>query len=367
MEAARHRLISALLEPHGTLALDLREWDALLLAARERGLMGKLAARLADLGLFARTPHKAQRHLRAALIGVESSQTAVRYELNRVLRALGGLDVPIVLLKGAAYLLADLPPARGRFVGDLDLLVPRERISALERILTASGWAPAELDDYDQTYYRQWTHEIPPLQHPERETPIDIHHTIAPLTSRLHPDAEALLTASRLLADGRLRVLAPADMVLHSTIHLFNDEVGKPLRDLFDLHELLVHFTAETGFWDELLARAHLHGLGRPLYYMLRQVRTAIGTPIPQEVVAAAAAFAPPAPLDHVMSRLFAAHFRPRPGFTAPLPDRIAESALYVRAHWLRMPPGLLARHLAVKSVARIRERLAKAREEANP
>ena len=84
------------------------------------------------------------------------------------------------------------------------------------------------------------TYPQPPMASPPpRETPLDIHHTIAPLTSRVGPNAEALLAASIPLSDPRLRILGPADMVLHSAVHLLNDEVGKPLRDLLDLHDLL--------------------------------------------------------------------------------------------------------------------------------
>ena len=35
---------------------------------------------------------------------------------------------------------------------------------------------------------------------------------------------------------------------------------------------------------------------------------------------------------------------------------RLARSALYIRAHWLRMPPLLLARHLTVKAFRRADE-----------
>jgi hypothetical protein len=34
---------------------------------------------------------------------------------------------------------------------------------------------------------------------------------------------------------------------------------------------------------------------------------------------------------------------------------------LYVRSHWIRMPPGLLARHLGFKAYLRLRQRLAPA------
>ena len=288
--------------------------------------------------------------MRAAATAAQSSQTAVRFELNRILRALSGLDVPLVLLKGSAYVMAGLPAARGRFVGDLDLMVPRERIAEVERTLVARGWAAPDLDAYDEHYYRAWTHEVPALQHPERDTPVDLHHTIAQVTSRVRPDAQALARDSVALDGGRLRVLSPADMVLHSALHLFNDEVGLPLRDLFDQHDLLVHFGARPQFWDELQARARLHGLERPLFYMLRELSRRLGTPIPQATERAVRALAPPAPLRAAMDWLFDRHFVVRRG------TAFARALLLARAHWLRMPPALLARHLAVKTVRRFRE-----------
>ncbi len=270
------------------------------------------------------------------------------------------MNVPVILMKGSAYVLAGLPPARGRFVGDVDLMFPRERIDEVERRLVECGWKAADLDDYDQRYYREWAHEIPPLQHPDRDTPLDVHHTIVPLTSRFRPDASALIAASVPLANPRLRVLGPADMVLHSGVHLFNDEVSGPLRDLFDLHELLSDFGSRPGFWDELLARSRLHGLQRPLYYVLRHTERHLGTPVPPAVKQAAAAGGPGALLNVLMDWIFDRRFRPQ------FPDEpragiiIASWLHYLRAHWLRMPPGLLVRHLTVKAVRGIRESLSR-------
>ena len=350
-------LIAALREPTSTRDLSPRQWNDLLLRAREQGLLARLSVHLADRGLLSAAPAKAQAHMHAACIAVASSHTAVRFELNRVLRALTGVDAPIILLKGAAYLMAALPASRGRWVGDLDLMIPRGHLDEVERALMAKGWSPGEIDQYDQHYYRQWMHEIPPLQHPQRETPVDLHHTIAPLTSKVRPDADALLASSIALANPRLRVLGPADMVLHSTVHLFNDVVGKPLRDLFDLHDLLCHFSQRAGFWDELLARAELHRLGRPLHYMLRHTGRLLGTPIPAEVQRAAQAYAPAAWLAPIMDGLFAAQLLPRSSSRQGARVTLALWLLYLRTHWLRMPAPMLVRHLAIKAARRLRER----------
>jgi hypothetical protein len=259
-------LIDALLDPSVALRFNLRQWNDVLAIGFSQWLLGRLGAALDDAGLRHRIPEKARERIDAAAIAIDSSRTAVSYELNRVLRALGDIDTPLVLLKGAAYLMAGLPPARGRFIGDLDFMVPRARIAEVEGKLRARGWVATELSAYDQHYYREWTHEIPPLHHADRETPLDVHHTIVPLTARYRPDAAALMRDAVPLADRRLSVLSPADMVVHCAVHLFNEDSAKPLRDLFDAHDLLCHFGKRDEFWDELLERALLHGLSRPLY-----------------------------------------------------------------------------------------------------
>jgi hypothetical protein len=55
------------------------------------------------------------------------------------------------------------------------------------------------------------------------------------------------------------------------------------------------------------------------------------------------------------MDYLFFALFTPSAKGTA---SAFARWLLYVRSHWLRMPPLMLARHLAIKGMRRIRELL---------
>jgi len=355
--SARERFVAALLDPECALTFGLREWNDVLMLGRDHGVLARLGAGLADRGLLERIPYKARAHIRAVSIAADSSQTSVRWEVNRVLRALAEVDAPIILLKGSAYVMAGLPAARGRFVGDVDLMVPRDRIEEVERVLTEKGWAPSEMTEYDQRYYREWMHEIPPMQHPEREILLDIHHTILPRTSRFRPDAAALFAASLPLDNPRLRVLGPADMVLHSGVHVFNDEVSDPFRDLTDLHLLLCHFGERPGFWDELLARAEVHGLRRPLYHVLRHVTRVLATPVPSGIIEASAAGAPGPLTGAALDWLFRHRFTAGPSRERSTSARLANWLFYLRAHWLRMPLPMLIRHLSIKAARRVQER----------
>lgn len=374
MAAERHPLLDALKQPERCGVFDLAAWNRLVRQAKACGLLAKLAARFEAAGHLDQVPEKVQNLMRDARIGAARNQVEIRFEVNRVLRAIAGLDLPVILLKGAAYIAADLPCARGRVASDIDILVPAADLDAVEQALLDHGWVTGKQDDYDQAYYRRWMHELPPLVHPERQTIIDLHHTILPVTSRLRPDSRALFEAAVATADPRVKVLAPADMVIHGALHLFYDgafEMG--LRNLVDLEELLRTFGGDEGrwdmaFWDLLRRRAELHDARLPLFYLLRQGEALLDLRVPRPFAAAVADWGPRRPLRGVIDALMRSALTPRTPWDRTPWDRtpwdrapwdrppaagLADWLLFCRSHWLRMPPGLLARHLAVKAFRR--------------
>lgn len=362
MTSAPPLLLSALRDPAVVARFSPAEWDLVLRQARRNGLLARLAVLIgaAGPGEHIAIPEQAAALLADATAFWRFNRARIRYEVERVQQALAGLDVPIILLKGGAYLMADLPPAQGRSASDLDILVPKASLPAVERALVANGWRTTKLDAYDQYYYRTWMHELPPLWHPERRIVVDVHHTIAPPTSRSRPDPAALLAAAVALPATPglavpLAVLGPADMVLHAATHLFNEEMAMGLRDLVDLHMLLSRFGSDPTFWRDLVDRASLHGLARPLYYLVSTCVRLLGTAVPAAVQAdVRRRGAPTLPVRILMDTILAY------ALTPDHPDRpragaaVAGWLLYVRAHWLRMPPLLLARHLAIKARRRL-------------
>jgi hypothetical protein len=195
-------------------------------------------------------------------------------------------------------------------------------------------------------------HEIPPLEHIHRGTVLDVHHTILPPTSRLKPDPAKLFAAAvpAPSAPG-LKILAPADMVLHSMSHLFhNDDLSHALRDLSDLDLLLRHFGKQVAFWPELVERARELDLARALHYGLRYSKRVLATPVPEDALHAASGAAPLPGLAGFMDAMWLRALRSPHPTTADMMTPFALFFLYVRAHWLRMPPHLLLPHLVRKS-----------------
>lgn len=328
------------------------EWEQVLGQARQSRLLGRLAAHFADQGWIPHHIFGPYLHLEAGLRLTDRQQHEVRWEVHCISKALRGINAPIVLLKGAAYLMADLPPARGRLFSDIDLMAPREHIHSMECAFFAAGWISEERDMYNQRYYRQWMHEIPPLRHVHRNTYIDLHHTITPPTSRFKVKGEALLP--RLLPlEGYAGVflLAPVDMVLHSAVHLFTEgQFSAGLRDLLDLKDLLQHFSKMPDFWGNLFERADVLGLQIPLFHALFHIQRLFGYAPPEEWTDRVRELAPPAPARLVMGWLLGLALRPDHPSCNTLWTGLARWLLYVRSHILRMPLYLVVPHLIRKA-----------------
>ena len=314
--------------------------------AHRARLLGWLVEQVRVGHVPADSPGWLRDRLITAVTLVDGYERSVRWEIDRLSRAFHGTGQLWILLKGAGYIAAGLPPGAGRRVVDIDILVPMRDLGAVERILQEHGWEFPEIDAYDNRYYREWMHELPPMVHRDRRSIVDVHHGILPQTSRLKPSSERLLEHATRIGDG-VRVLCPAHIVLHAAAHLFHDgEIAGAIRDLVDLDQLLRWFGRDAAFWRNLRRETPALDLARPAYYALRYARRWFGTPLPDDVIAEMAAWSPPAAVVRLMDTLVDRAVMGHSGRASSA----AVFALYVRSHWLKMPPLQLVRHLIKKA-----------------
>ncbi|MGU3390193.1 nucleotidyltransferase domain-containing protein [Sphingomonas sp. M1A8_2b] len=315
-------LARALADPASVVGLEADAWTALLAMARAEQLIGTLATRLDGLSM----PNAVKTILTDARASAEQGRRVALWEAEMARRALVAIDCPVVLLKGTAFVAAGLSAGQGRSIGDLDILVPRASLDAVEAALLAAGWEWVKPDPYDDVYYRRWMHELPPLIHRERDRMIDVHHTILPLTARVTPNAEALIAGSLALENG-LCTLSPNGMIVHAAAHLFADgDLAGGLRNLWDIRCLLEEFGT-----DGLDADARRHGLHEQVARSLRLVEALFEEGIVRGI-----------------DRVYARRLTARDGWGRPTRP-LTRLAFYIRSHWLRMPPAMLARHLWTK------------------
>ncbi len=338
--------------PDSITRFSMSEWDTLVRQARAAGLLARLSHRLRQHDLSRQIPEAIRWHFEAADTLAAKQRTAVIWEIRQLRAALSDIDSPLIVLKGAAYVAAGLPAADGRLFNDIDILIPRQALQRAESSLMLAGWHATGLSEYDKRYYRRWMHEIPPLQHIDRDTIVDVHHAILPDTARYHPDSSKLRSHA-VPVEGLpgVYVLGAEDRILHSATHLFHDgELPHGLRDLTDLDLLLRDAAQSEGFWNRLIARADELQLSRPLFYALRYAHHILETPVPEAVLVSLDANAPNRMTLALMDRIFSRVLAPAHASCEDRYTPAARFAAFVRAHWLRMPAHLLIPHLFHKA-----------------
>ena len=320
--------------------LGPRDWDGVIGVARSEAMLATLAHRLEGAAL----PSPVAALFADQRAAAQVAQTQALWEAEMARRALAPVGIEFVLLKGAAYAAAGMGCAAGRQIGDLDILVLATDIRRAENALLKAGWEWVKSDPYDDHYYRAHMHELPPMIHKARDRMIDVHHTILPKTHRITPDALALIADAVELPSG-FRILNPAAMVCHCAAHLLADgDLQGGLRNLWDFHCLTLDFLkGDPDFYLDAIEEAARHGLVDVVKSAFRLSHRLYGTPLQTYSQPLTLEFDRRWSDDLFVRRLLARDDWGR--MTNPL----IEQAFYIRSHWLRMPPAMLAQHLWTK------------------
>jgi hypothetical protein len=362
--AATRLLLAIHSRPERVAELGPQQWMDVLAACRRARCLGHLSMRLAQAGVLDRVESRVLEHMQSATRVIERRRRAMRWELVELGDALRDIDAPAVALKGAAYELADLPLAAARVASDVDLLVSPESLPAVEARLKTLGWESVELSDYDERYYREWSHEIPALVHPARGLEVDVHHSIAPGLRGDAPAARDMLASSRAVSwsvggaaqrTDRFNVLSPTDQLVHVAIHTFaGSELSLRLREVMDFDLLYRHWCVDRRESDAaaMLVRADELGLARAVWWMLHFSKRWLATPVPDETLSGLGRA--PAPLRLLMDRVVDRAMLPGRVQRRSHREFVAEVALLARYQWQRLPIRRLVPHVLEKARRRL-------------
>lgn len=324
--------------------LDEEQWSLLFAESRSVGLQARITTALSENGHLSLLPPSLQLQVAANFERVDGFHRDVTREIRAIEIALKSLDVPRFLLKGAAYVHWQLPPMKGRFFSDIDLLVPREALPNVESILMLNGWIASDLSDYDQRYYRDWSHEVPPLTHLRRGSTIDLHHSLVMPTCRLLVDSVSMIANGKIGEGGWWR-LSDEDLLLHSVAHLLlNSEFTHGLRDLSDIDLLYRHFLDEdVDFASRLEFRAKEVGLYPLLRSAASLANSFFRTPFPASCCKNSST---------VSEHLLATSCSVRHPETKPSAQAFSDLVLSIREVYYRFPWDLLVKHLFHKATS---------------
>jgi hypothetical protein len=198
-----------------------------------------------------------------------------------ITRRLNQLQVEPVLLKGVGNIVAGLYSEPGmRYVGDIDLLVPEERLSDCVKILQAAG---CEIGDWSSDFHVR-------LLRKEEHVTVELHQKI--VTGRFESllNAEAVIRDSMPVIIGDAGALMPSaeHRIIHNVVHtqLLDDSYAQGRIRIRHLHDfvLLARTLGDEIDWRRIaLLFERNHHLGALSGYILAG-ESLLGEPMRREV-----------------------------------------------------------------------------------
>jgi hypothetical protein len=350
------RIAQIIISPKQAIKLSSNEWFQLILILREAKLLANLYHSSIRDDCFAQYPEYAQRHLKSAYVYADRQRIQVIYESVTIVELLSEIKVTPIFLKGANYILQKTVNSRGRIVSDIDLLVDKKDLTKVERFLKARLWKSEELSDYDNKYYRNWAHEIPPMYHILRNTVLDIHHNVYLPISGRSPNISRFTSDAKKTEFGCV-VLSDSATILHSIIHLFmNEDFTNSFRDLLDIHLLISEFESEL-FWSELLQLSCESGFEKELYYAVCLRDKLFNVDSFCELTELKSRHDGFLGNKFINVILYQA-LTPKHIYLNTFHNRTATFIIFLRGHWLKMPTHILIKHLLKKSYQGMVEKL---------
>jgi len=246
--AAREALLRVITAPSA--------WPPIVHFAGNGLVTPTLAGALERKGLFDRIPADARQYLQGMRELNRARNDLLRGELERILGWLNDIGIQPVLLKGAINLVTvQYRGCEDRVIGDLDLLVPQERLAEALECVQRDGYRVAT--GYDESFIQRH-HHAPPLLHGSLPVSVELHRHLCRAELRpLLPTEDFLEGAEDYEWQGRaLRLPGRTDRLMHTFVHAQLQDRGHAHRHL-SLRALLefawqAQFRGEAADWSEV-------------------------------------------------------------------------------------------------------------------
>lgn len=263
----------------------------LVALSRQEGLGPLLYWRLSKAGKFSSLPTDIRDDLRAMYARTWMQNRQMFTELEGIAAAFEQADIPVVLLKGACFALTLYEDIGLRPMGDLDILVPKEKFPRALQVAQAQGYENL-LPDAAPGLRELLNHEVL-LQKQGISFALEVHHslvadktyTYAVPVDWFWAQTEPLTGADIGLSFGTLRMLSPEAQLLYAASHAMLQHGGQksPLRWFFDIDQLIRLYQPRLD-WDLLLTQARSFEWGSALAAALRETGDYFDTPLPNDV-----------------------------------------------------------------------------------
>ena len=285
-------IISERIQNLGGDSFSTKEWDALARKAYSEGVGPLLYWTLSKSESITSLPEKTRNFLRLIYAGTSIQNQIIFKELESLARLFHQAEIATVALKGVCFALTIYPEIGLRPMGDVDLLVPKEKLAEAVEIAKSLDYQIIK-PEASPGLRDLINHEICLRKNGAQPIILELHHSLvadktysyAVSVDWFWKQTESLKPLSPEMRFKSLLMLTPEAQVLYAASHAMLQHGGSntPLRWFYDIDCLIRQYEGRMD-WDLLLSQAKSFEWGSALDAFLSQAITYFDTPVPDRV-----------------------------------------------------------------------------------
>lgn len=264
---------------------DQEAWSRMVQEAKQHGVTGLLYRWACDQPPRSGMPLACLNQLKAHLAHQTARNLLLAEELAAILRAFRFRQVPCLPVRGPALAEAMYGDAAARPMGDLDLLVRRDRLTQVGEILNSLGFVEM---DRRPGFSRNFSYTLKFIKDRHGWIIAEPHWTLAypPFAERLDMDRVWSRCVRGRVVGVATELLSSTDLFLHLCFHLIHRGDHIPLLWFYELDRLL-RLRAKDIDWEEITRVAVASGQELLLAEALGRLQARFESPLPRDLLPA--------------------------------------------------------------------------------
>ena len=255
------------------------QWNDILYFADAHFISPFLFRRIVDNEIL--IPDQIREKLKLAYLENTGRNLMIFHAFSQLNSQLKQEDIPVIPLKGL-YLADRIYPTIGeRVIGDLDLLVPKDKIARAVELSIASGYVPSV--DLHIDAWLENKHQVCQQFNPKNNISLEWHWHIVSPTKPAQIDIKSLWgrATADTIQNEPVSSLSFEDTILHLAHHIsYHHDFLFGLRNLCDLM-MICHKFGQAIDWDIVDERASLWHIERGVSLVLMMLRHYFNVSIP--------------------------------------------------------------------------------------
>ena len=260
------------------------DWQGILEVAQRHNLTSVLFWELNRLAPDFEIPDDLRAQLRQASLQAAHRNMKLFMELRAVLQALNEQGIPTIVLKGAHLAALVYPDISMRTMGDIDIMVPKERLGEAAGVLERLEYQAPKAYELEPTL--TFFHHLPTFRKPNPNS-IDLHWRLFPPTYPFALDLDKLWEQAQpaIISNTKTLVLSPEDSLLHLSIHsIYHHQFAMGLRALFDIAAIFIHSNKKLN-WERISNKVDEWKANKPVFLTLQITKELLNVEIPNHAL----------------------------------------------------------------------------------